>query len=174
MSRITIEQLRSVLPMQAVYKWKLAGILMPGTSIEVPNAADLDVRCVSTELPKKTESPMEISIRGHKIRQPGIYDYSHQIVMTFIESTNNFIHEFLNDWLTLCHDPETGASVPKADLEATILIHLLDVGDDPTWQYELIGCYPNDYELGTLDGQTADSMQPTITLNYDYFKMKKL
>lgn len=173
--RPTIEQIRTILPAASMVKWNLVGINMSAESpLASPNADAMNMRCVSTTLPKLTESPMEINIRGHKVRQPGIYDYEKQFTLIFIESVDNTISNFLRDWRELCWQTETGVQLPKNQLEASIVIQRLNPQDEPVFQYELIGCYLADFDLGTLDNISTEAMQPSIIFNYDYFKDKAL
>ena len=169
--RPTIEQIRSVLPVSSSIKWNLVGINISASApISLPDGDALNIRCISTTLPKLTETPTEIMIRGHKVRQPGIYDYEKIITLIMMETVDNTISLFWRDWRNLCWEPDTGASLPKSDLEATILIQRLDPQDEPIYQYELFGCYPSDSDLGILDGVTPEVVQPNLIINYDYFR----
>ena len=177
--RPSIEDIRSVLPAASVIRWNLVGMLFPvgissisglaGIAASALSAKLLNNRCVSIELPKMTETPVEVNILGFKVRQPGVYDYSKQLTLTFTETVDNVISLFLTTWRELCWNTFTGAQLPKKDLEATVLIQRLNTKDEPIWFYALRGCYLSDFDLGTLDGTTPDAMTPSIILNYDYF-----
>lgn len=167
MARPTIEQVRSV-ELTSLYRWDLQ-FLPKNSGLELDE--EVNLRCESTELPKKTNAPVENNIRGHKTKSPGITSYAGTITMTFVETTDNKIAKVLKACRDLLWDPATGKRRPKSELEFDIMIVRLDNDDKPIWQYKLIGCFVEDDDPGgTLDGSTPDPLKPTATISYDYFK----
>ena len=169
MPRPTIEQIRSVTDFAPMYRWEIGfsqnPIVFAGLTSE-----DLDLRCESAELPKSTNTPIEINIRGHKIKQPGITNYQGTLPLTFIETVDSKISRLLKNWREACWEPNTGVSRPKKDLEVDVVLTRLDNEDNPIWEYTMLGCFCEDYEAGgTMDGVSSEVLKPILTLSYDYF-----
>lgn len=171
MARPNISQLRNVGDYTQLYRWNLIFSSLPAAGIAgAPLIEDLNLRCESTTLPKTTNQPIEQNIRGHKTKSAGIMNYEGTIVLTFIETTDNLIHNFLKGWRELIWSTRTGTSVDKSDYEAEIIIQRLNNQDNAIWQYTMYGCWLEDYDDGgTLDGSTSDSLKPAMTISYDFF-----
>jgi len=134
---------------------------------------ELNVRAVSAEVPKRTGNSLEITIRGHKVKQPGDYDYSGTITLTLIDSDDSApIHDFIRAWREYIIGTNTGFQYQKKMIEGIVTITRLNRQNQggilPGTSWELKGVYLEDYELGELT-ETGDIIQPTITLSYDYF-----
>jgi len=171
MTRPSINQLRGVGDFAQMIRWNLSFPTLPsGVSVGSP-AAELNLRCESADVPKMTNQKIETNIRGHKVFDAGISNYTNTITLTFVETVDNMIHEFIRSWRELLWETNTGVTVPKTSYQAVCMLTRLNNQDNPTWYYEMIGCFPEDYEAGgTLDGVTSDFIKPTLTLSYDYFK----
>ncbi len=133
----------------------------------------MNLRAVSAEIPKRTGNSLEITIRGHKVKQPGDYDYSGQITFTLVESDfDSPVHDFIRAWREKIIGTNNGFQFPKSEIEATIVIRRLNrqngISGSKATAWELRGCYLEDYELGDLS-ETGDIVQPTMTISYDYF-----
>ena len=173
MARPTIEQIRGVADFQTLYRWNLSFSLAPSAVAGFPNPADLNIRCETTEIPKATNQSISVSVRGHKVKQPGIMEYAGTINFTFVETVDNKIKALLKAWREACWATKTGVwAGTKTQLQADILIEQLDNQDNAVWQYKLVGCYLEDYDLGQLTGDGSDVQRPSMTLSYDYFEDK--
>lgn len=173
--RPTIDQIRAIGNVSALYRWNVEFVTFPAAIAAPPRSSDLNLRCESTDLPKMTGQSIELNIRGHKVKQTGIYTYSNVITMTFLETVDSIIHNFLKNWREVCWETGTGVQASKADAEALILIQRLDQQDTAIWEYKLIGSFLEDYEDGgTLDGVTSEGLKPSFTLSYDLFKDQPL
>ncbi len=140
-----------------------------------PSTDDLNLRCETSEIPKKTGQTIDVLIRGQKVRQPGIYTPVGIITMTFYETVDNKMAQFFKDWQEACWAPNTGVAAAKAAVEASIVLQRLDQGDNAIWEYTLIGAFLEDSEAGgTLDGATSDALKPTLILSYDDFSQGPL
>lgn len=172
MSRPDITQIRNVGDFATLYQWY---VTMPKKPVGISDD-DLNFRCLSTEIPKKTSQTIEVQIRGHKVRQPGIYDSTPTITLAFVGTVDNVISNFIRDWREKCVEEITGKHEVKADVEATLMLTQLDRTDAPIWQYELFGCWLEDYDPtgGQWDGASSDILRPTITVSYDFFKDKAM
>jgi len=169
MARPTKSQLRALGEYASVYRWDVSFPDGGPSAVEVPD--NFNLLCVSTALPKKEANQLiEIKIRGHTIRRPGISDDSHQIQLMFVETVDNAISNFLSSWRDSLWHPDTGVQQPLESVTSTLLINRLDNQDNPIWKYELKGCFLEDYEaVGAELGADVEAVRPTLTLYYDSF-----
>jgi hypothetical protein len=176
MARPTIDQIRSIGNVAQLVRWNVIFAQFPTGLAAAPQSEALNLRCESSTIPKLSgASKTEIKIRGHKVNQPGIHTYSDSIVLTFLETVDNVVHQFLKNWRELNWQTKTGIQVPKADAEAMILLQRLDTEDNPIWEYKLVGCLLSDYEPGgTLGNAESEHLKPAMTISYDYFEDQAL
>jgi len=169
---VTIDQIRNLGDFLPVYKWDVQISKVPnGVTID-SNA--LNFRMLTSEIPKMTGQSIEINIKGHKVKQPGIYNYSNTLNMTFAETVDATILDFIKQWRELCWETKTGKQKKSEDVKAEFLMFLLNRQDEAVWKFRLIGCYLEDYDLGSLDGSSSDIVRPSITISYDYFEDEKV
>lgn len=168
MPRISHDQLRAIGDLATTFRWNLSVPKDP-TGL----AGELNVRCESTELPKITMTPIENNVRGHKTKYPGIAEYSGSVTMTFTETDNNAIVNFIRAWRELHWETQSGVTQNKADLEATFIVTRLNSQDEEIYQYTLRGCLYEDSDFGSLDGENA-AMKPTLTIGFDFFTEKEV
>ena len=168
MARPTKTQLRNIGEYASVYRWNIS-FTDPPSAVDVPD--NFNALCVSTALPKKEANQMiEIKIRGHTIRRPGIMDDSHQIQLTFVETVDNQISNFLKTWRDALWEPDTGVQQDLSAVTSTLQIIRLDNQDNPIWRYDLHGCFLEDYDpVGAELGADVEAVRPTLTLYYDSF-----
>lgn len=168
-----IDNIRATADFATVYQWDVRFITWPAAPVAGgpgwPDEADLNFRCESTDLPLATNQAIEVAIRGHKIKQPGILEYNKQFNMTMVETVDSKVSHWLRNWREACWRSQTGHQFTKAETDATIMITRLDRQLIPIWEYKLIGCWLEDFNTGQLDGSTSDAMKPSLTLSYDYF-----
>ena len=169
MATFDIDQLRGLPDFAKTYKWDLQFLTLPVVGpLGFPVSNDMNLRCESSEIPKTTNQKIEVDIRGHKVRQAGINDYLGSLTLTFSETVDNTVHSFFKAWREIIWETRTGRSFPKAQYTATLKLQRLNNQDEPIWDYIVYGCFPEDFEMGTLDN-TSDIMRPALTLSYDYF-----
>jgi hypothetical protein len=171
MARPTIDQVRGIGNVTQLFRWNLILAQFPAGLAAPPQSEQLNLRCESSTIPKMTGTDTEVNIRGHKVRQPGLYQYNGNIQLTFVETVDNTIHNFLKAWREICWQTRTGVQLPKNQVEAVILLQRLNQQDQAIWEYKLIGAFLQDYEPGgTLDSQGQDPLKPSLTLSYDLFE----
>jgi len=174
MTRPSLDQIRGIADFTNLFRWNLIFTEFPA-SVPGFNSEDFNIRCESAELPKLTGQTIVQNLRGHQVRQGGIYNYSPTITLTFVETVDNKIHNFLRQWREQMWATNTGISASKADNEAIIQLQRLNNQDDPIYEYKLIGALLEDFDFGgTLDGVTSDALKPTMILAYDRFEDKTL
>jgi len=170
MARPTKSQVRAINETASLFRWH-ASFTDPPSAVTVPD--DLNLYLFSTAIPKKSAGQsVEIKIRGHTIKRPGVYDDEHTLQLQFIETVDNRISTFLKSWRDALSHPDTGVQQPLESVTSTFQIIRLDNQDNPIWKYELKGCFLEDYEPagGELGADGGDIMRPTLTLSYDWFE----
>lgn len=171
MPRPTLAQLRGVGDFQALWRWDIdfLGAARLGTF-----SNDLNLRAETTEIPKKTGQTIEVNIRGHKTRMPGIYAPVGTMTFSFVEGVTNVVSSFIAAWKEQCWATNNGTSLTKDQLQMDILMRRLNNQDVATYEYKLKGCFYEDADFGTLDGSTSDIWKPSLTISYDDFEEKQL
>jgi hypothetical protein len=169
MARITLDQIRAVGDVTSTFRWNFV-IVSPPTSVgSFPTTANADLRIETAGLPKKTGTTVDVVLKGHKVRYPGIYQPAGNLPFTFVETVDNTIAAWFAAWQQACWNDNTGVRVPKSELEATIQIIRLDNADSGIWQYTMKGCFLEDSDPGRVDNATQDPLKPSLTLSYDDF-----
>lgn len=169
MARPTIDQIRSLGDFATLINWNLSFVTVPSG---VGFTSDgFNFRCESTDLPKWTGTSTEITIRGHTVKQPGIYRPSNQITLTMNETVDNYITRGIKQWRELCWATGTGVAQTKQSVEAIVRLTRNDRADNAIYSYLLYGVFLEDYDPGgQLQSSSADVVKPTLTLSYDYSK----
>lgn len=162
-----VEQIRSLGDPQRVYNWDLSFEKMP-TVLLGYTSDEINFRCESTELPKVTNQKITRNIRGIEVRDPGYGQYNGQITLTMHEMVDSKIKKIIRAWRLSCHNSITGTHLSKRDCEAIIKISLLDGNNKMVFNYRLLGCWLEDFDLGTL-GSESEVQKPSMVLSYDYF-----
>lgn len=167
--RPTKGQLRQIGELAQSFRWSVAFVRQP-SGVTVPS--NFNLQCSSSEIPKKEAGQsIEVNIRGHVIKRPGIYDDSHNITLEFVETIDNQISEFLRTWREAVWSTNEGVQQNLNDCTGDIQLSRLDNLDNPIWRYTLYGCYLEDYDpSGGSLGSDSEAVRPTITLYYDSFK----
>jgi hypothetical protein len=176
MPRPTIEQVRGLGDVGTTYQWNLNFLDFPAAlnGGVIPSKEDLNLRLISTTLPKKGNTDQEINVRGQRTYQSGQADYGgHEFTLVFYETVDNIVSNFLLAWEETCVQTLTGAHGSKVDSECAIEIERLNRQDIPIWSYILIGCKLKDYTETDLSGED-DTLKPSMILKYDYFKKQAI
>jgi hypothetical protein len=170
MANFSIDQLRALPDYAQVTRWDVTFLQLPAVgALGFPVVDDINLRCESVETPKATNQKFEVQTRGHKTLHSGIMDYGNSMVLTFTETVDNFTFNFVKAWRELCWSSRQGQAFPKADLEATILLTMLDNEDNARAAWKIYGAFYEADDFGTLDGSTSDAIRPTLTLSYDFY-----
>lgn len=178
MPRPSVNEIRGVGNFAKLYQWNWILETPPSAgnfaAFGANGGTPLNLRCESVELPKLTGESIITSIRGQKIKEPGIYTYAGTQTFIFVETVDNIVSNFLREWRELCWQAVTGIQEAKADVEAVVKIQRLNSTDDPVFEYKMTGCFLEDFDLGTLDGTTSDVFKPNMIMSYDFFEDQAL
>lgn len=169
--RPTIEQLRGAGDFASPFRWNLLFTrlpILPGFA--TTDLLSLNIRCESTDQPKRTNQKITVNMRGHQVHQPGITNYNGTMTLTFNETVDSKIALFLKAWGDACWAPKNGIRPPKSLVEGQILLTRLNNQDLPIWKTTIKGVFLEDYDMGQLDGSTSDTIKPSMTISYDYFE----
>ncbi len=171
MPRPDIEQIRQTGDFPTMYQWNFIMSKFPQVGT-YPDKEELNKRCLTAELPKKTGQTIEVQVRGHKVRQPGIYNPVGTLTITFVETVDMMVANYFREWREACWETRTGVQQSRENCEAVIALQQLNRQDEAIWQYVLTGCFLEDYDPtgGQWDGASPEVLRPSITLSYDYFE----
>lgn len=141
------------------------------------NVDDINYRCESLTLPSMTHPATEVNLHGHKRKQTGIGTYEGVITLTAVETVDVIVRSFIADWREAhwrtrksAKGYSSGVSEYTSELEAEIVIALLDSLDNPIWFYKLFGCQLEGATPGgNPAGDAADPYKPEISIGYEHF-----
>jgi len=166
MSRPNIEELRGLGDFATTYQWDV--VFLEAAIFGFSEA--MNQRCLTSELPKVINEPLDIKIRGHHIKQPGISDSSHTITLTFQETVDNTISNALLLWRTAIAEMISGQQQNVNAVKINILLNRMDRQDNVIWSYMLRGCFLEEYDpAGGELGADSGNVLPSLTISYDYF-----
>lgn len=173
--RPSLENLRALGNFTQTFRWHVNFITIP-SAVSGFNAMDVNFRAESMSRPARTSNAVETSIRGHKTVQPGIVDYKgNSLSLTVVEAIDMKMATGIQQWQELCWESANGSSGitnMKADLEAEVLLTLLDNMDTPIWEYDCIGVWMKTGGEGDSDATTDDPLKPAMELAFDYYTDK--
>jgi len=162
-----VQQLRSLPDFVQLFQWNISVVRQPKVAT-FPN--DLNLRAVSVDKPKAAPAMIEVSVRGHKIKQPGISTTGGTITLTLLETVDMKVTNFIRDLREAQFEQGTGIQAPRSDVDFDLKLEQLDRQNEPIWGYILIGCIIEDYDTGgQLADQASDIVKPTMTIGYTWF-----
>ncbi len=163
----SIEQIRSIQEVMVSYLWEVQFVK---GSAEIEPPTDLNVRCISSTAPKKTNTPINIGIRGRKVMVPGTTEENgNSIQLQFLETVDATMLKFIKEWREKVQATDSGVHAPVSSVKMNVILYHLNRQGQPIWKYELRGCWLSDYDIGELVGEGGDAIKPSITLTFDYF-----
>jgi hypothetical protein len=168
----SIDDLRTINSWASSYNWSLSFIQFPSGILSV-DPKGLDIRCASAEQPICSIPDVRLGMKGFEIYMPGARQYN-PLTLSFQESEDNFISNFIRDWKLLCFNPQTGVQQPKYLLEAIVRLARLSRLGNEIYEYILIGAWPMQSDPGGQLGDQAEILRPSLTLRYDYFLEQSL
>lgn len=166
--RADIHSLRNLTDFVTTYQWSLRFDTFPRAVSSPPTTANMNIRCISADIPTFTDQPIATDIRGHKVWQPGIHNYSQTITLTMAENIDMLVNKFIRAWREACFQTGTGRHSSKDDVQCEITLVRLNRQDEAIWNYHLFGCFLSGYEQGQLNAENT-TFRPTLRINYDYF-----
>lgn len=169
--RPSLSDIRSLGDFATTYNWYLQFLNAPAGI----DGSALNLRCETTDIPKKTGQSISVQIRGlPPIKQPGIYAPTGTLTLQVAETIDSKSSEIIKNWREMCYETNTGKAKRKSEVETQVRLVRLDRADNPIWEYVLLGAFLEDYDLGQLQGASSDNMKPSLILSYDDFTERKL
>ena len=165
--RPTLDQIRGLPDFASLYRWELIFDRFP-TGIAAPGTEALNLRCVSSTLPKVTGATFPMIIRGQETINPGRWNTSGTITLTFVETVDNLVLNFITSWRQAVWAMNTGVGLTKVELLAVIRLVRMNRSDVRIREYKL-EAFPSDYDTGGDLAAEGDTINPTLTLAYDRF-----
>ncbi len=167
---VTLTRIRSLSDFQPAYRWEMR-IPALGLLGEVLGLGqeDLNLRCVSADLPTLSNQEVEVTVQGHRITRPGPADYGGEVTLTFVETVDPKVLPFFYYWQQLAWVAGLGAQLPSEAYLLQVHLILLDGLGRGTQQFTLFDCWVGSTNFGSLDSESADVQRPEVTLKYDYF-----
>lgn len=169
MSSVTIQDIAGLPHFATVYQWN-ATFVFPSGLTDVGDPSDFNARCLSTEMPSMQGQSIDIQIRGHHIKQHGIYDSQHTLNLTFVETVDNKISNLFTKWRRICWKLITGAQMTSPEVKGQLILARLGPDLSEIWSTTIYGVFLEAYDPGgQLDGAQSAALNPSLTISYDYF-----
>lgn len=169
MSKIDIEQLRALPDYVKMTDWGISFPVLPTVGALGGFASDvLDLRCETVDLPKPANQKIEVNTRGHKVFQNGLSDFGNSTTITFNDTVDNVVFNFIKAWRDITRDFRTGKQFSKADVEAVIVVTQYDANDVAIRAWKLVGCIYESDDHGSLDSSSSEILRPSLTVSFDY------
>ena len=173
MVRPAIDAVAGIGDFSTMYRWNLSVVKAPPAAAVDSDA--LNIRCLSTEMPKVTFTNFRVNVRGHKVIQTGVPDYIDTLTFIFAETVDNTVMTFIRNWREACWEAKKGIAQTQDQIKGIFRIARLNSLDEEIYEYVLNGCVLNDYDPGgTWDGETSDALKPNLIIQYDFFEDKEL
>jgi len=138
-----------------------------------PSAPFLDMRCLSSGVPKQTTEKRTLEMRGEEVHYAGKTTRGGDISLNFIDSVDNIVKSFFTQWQAAVYNQGTGAGNFKSEYEGTILLTQLDNKDVPIWSYKMVGVFCLSAEVPDM-AQTPGNIELNVTFSYDDFESNGL
>lgn len=176
--RPSVNQIRRLGNFSQMFRWGIKVVQFPILLPQWANSTQsFNIRAHSAGVPEKTGTSTDITIRGSRVRQPGVHEYTSPWSCSLYETNDTYVQQMLRDWHNLCWDTNLrntagdsrGWTEYKALLEGVIELYMLDNLDNPIYKYTLIGAYVESYARGDFDSDSADPMDAQLSLALDYF-----
>ena len=169
MSKIDIEQLRALPDYVKLTDWGIAFPVLPAVGALGGFASEaLNLRCETVDLPKPANQKIEVNTRGHKTFQNGLSDFGNSTTITFNDTVDNVVFNFIKAWREITRDFRTGKQFSKSEVEAIIVVTQYDANDNAIRAWELVGCLWESDDFGSLDSSSSDIARPSLTISFDY------
>ena len=171
--KLDINNLRNVGQVVSRYRWKLVFAKFPiaGSAFVLPD--DLDVRCMTMEIPSYEYSHQDIKIRQWQVGRNSQLKPK-DITLEFFETTDGLVFDFFSSWQAVVHDIQSGKGNDKTISDAIISLTLLDNKNSPMREFVMNGCILKGYERSGLVGDSDEPMTAKVVLGMDYFSEIKV
>jgi len=167
--RPTLENVRAVGDFATRYQWNLKFLSSP-KGLSAPSA-ELNIRCETTALPVPKGEVIPIEIRGHVVHQPGKVKPGGSLSMTFVETVDNVVMNFLENWRKMIWAPNTGVQQKNEDVKCDIQMERLNRQDQVIMTDVVKGAFLLTFSKPPLDNAN-EAFKPVLTVQYDSYETK--
>lgn len=169
MSKIDIEDLRALPDYVKLTDWSISFPVLPLVGALGGFASSvLDLRCETVDLPKPANQKIEVNTRGHKVFQNGLSDFGNSTTITFNDTVDNVVFNFIKALREITRDFRTGKQFSKSEVEFITVVTQYDANDKAIRAWELVGCLWESDDFGSLDASSSDIVRPSLTISFDY------
>ena len=152
------------------YHWGIQFVSLP-SAVSGFSSADLNTRCLSFTAPTRSQQAADINLRGHKVYQHAIMDYSGTLDLQIHETEDRKTLNFFERWMDLQWTPATGVQIPKSTNQAVFLLTLLNSMDSPIKYYTIFGAWPKNIGSITYDSTSSDVVIYSVQFQYDWYML---
>jgi hypothetical protein len=170
----TLNDLRTLPDFAPKYRWDVRFVTFPtitpiSVGFALPDPNRLNIQCISSDVPKRSGKSFDVTIRGFTVLSPGIWTVSGTIKLTLIETVDNVVLNYLENWAEATWAMLTGVSQSKVDCSAHVILTRMDRSDLPVRRYDIQRAFLQEYDPGADLDEKSDTINPTMTLAYDSF-----
>jgi hypothetical protein len=119
-------------------------------------------------LPKVTMTPVEVGYLNEKRKFVGRPTFD-DLQVVFNDFVDVGTAALLQKWWYLCYNPENGFIGLAAQYKKSGMIRLNGPNGQFDREYELVGCFPSQFDMGEIDMLGEDGVKITMTLSYDKY-----
>lgn len=173
---VTLKQVQSLGPLQRQYKWNIS-FALNGNSDLATLLSEVNVRCISAEVPKPRIEDITSAPHGIDIVEPGIIHLDGQINFKIVETTDLIARRIIyklqqyamadNDKVQ--YDIHTAGSNTNI-MDLTTTLSRLDNSNKVNLRYKCYKCFIKDFTDPGFESSSGD-VEPSFILRYNYFEV---
>lgn len=164
--RTSIQDVRSLGDPLQTYNWDVIFTRIPGTADVKP----FTFKAMTTSLPGMLLESVPVALHGIELRYAGRANYTHQLPLTLLENRDVSTRDMFVRWNRSARDWISNTGTYKDAYSVTVQILLYNDLPEVVRTINLYGCWPENVDDTSVDGQASGAVQVSMTLSYDYFE----
>lgn len=122
----------------------------------------------TVSIPQSAVEQIIINHKAQKAHHAGRDAAGHTVTITFWDDEAQTIHKYMNDWMQLINNEQTGVGVTRDLYSADLVIKLKDKTDEVvTSTIRLTKAFPTDMAEVALSYDTSEPVEHSLTFSYD-------